>query len=645
MQIAQILVVEDDPIIALELEDRLPEIGYGVCAVTPSGEDAVDRASYLRPDLVLMDVRLKGAMDGIGAAAEIRAHLDIPVVYLTAYADQDTLQRAKLTEPFGYIIKPFEVRDLQAAIEMALYKHRMERKLKESEQWLAITLKSIGDAVIATDSKGFIAFTNAAADALTGWEQREVLGKEAAGTLQMLDRDTMVIVDNPVTRVLEDGLAASLANHLLLTKDGRTIPIDGNIALIKDDQGNVNGAVLVFQDISQREQDEQERESLQNRLFQAQKLEAIGVLIGGIAHDFNNLLTTIIGSSSLVLSGLPGEDPMLDRVQWIKRASERAAALTQQILVLSRGQIPDPRIVDLNAIVSDMKDKIQRPAGENTGVIYDLESGYQYVRADPTQIEQVIMNLVVNAYEAMPQGGKLTIKTESVLLDEEMCQQMPQAQPGTFVRLVVMDTGSGMDNETLQQVFEPFFSTREKGTGLGLTIVRNIVEGYDGWIEAHSEPEQGSTFQVYLPACFADVDYETAGIEPQPEIWGAGERVLLVEDDEGVRSAVSEMLTAGGYVVTGAANAEEAVSVFEREEGNFDLVFSDVVLPDEDGLYLVEWLLSQKPELSILLTSGYSDQRAQWLRISEKGYHFLRKPFGLAELLPVVARALQGDSE
>lgn len=644
MPLAQILVVEDDPIIALELEDRLPEIGYAVCAVTPSGEVAVDRARQLCPDLVLMDIRLKGAMDGIEAAAEIRTQFGIPVVYLTAYADQDTLQRAKRTEPFGYIIKPFEGRDLQVAIEMALYKHRMESKLKESEQWLATTLKSIGEAVIATDDQGIIAFTNAAADALTGWDQKEILRKEAASTLQMLDRDTLVIVDNPVIKVLENGLAASLANHLLLTKDGRTIPIDGRITLIKDDQGNVNGAVLVFHDISQREQDEQERESLQTRLFQAQKLEAIGVLIGGIAHDFNNLLTTIIGSSSLVLSGLPGEDPMLDRVQWIKRASERAAALTQQILVLSRGQIPDPRIVDLNAIVSDMEDRVQRLVGENTNVIHDLEPGYQYVRADPSQIEQVIMNLVVNAYEAMPKGGKLTIKIESVILDEEMCQQMPKAQPGTFVRLVVVDSGSGMDKETLEQVFEPFFSTKEKGTGLGLTIVRNIVEGYDGWVEAHSEPEQGSTFQVYLPACFADVDY-AAGIEPQSETWGAGERVLLVEDDDGVRSAVSEMLAAGGYVVTGAANAEEALSVFEREEGNFDLVFSDVVLPDEDGLYLVEWLLSQKPELSVLLTSGYSDQRAQWPIISEKGYHFLRKPFGLAELLPVVARALQGDSE
>ncbi len=638
---AQILVVEDDHIIALELEDRLQVLGYAMCAVTSTGEDAINKAGELRPDLVLMDIRLRGAMDGVEAAAEIRSRFDIPVVYLTAYADQNTLQRAKIAEPYGYIIKPFGPRDLQTAIEMALYKHRMETKLKESERWLTATLRSIGDAVIATDKEGSVVFMNAVAETLTGWEQADALGKGIVDIFSAIDEDTRDVVENPVKKALQDGGVVLLAKHLLLAKDGRRIPIDGSTALIRDDRDNVSGVVLAFHDISERKREEREREELQAQLFQAQRMEAIGVLVGGIAHDFNNLLTTIIGSSSLMLSELVDQDPLLNRIERIKAAGERAASLTHQILALSRQQAPEPRILDLNTVVIDMEEILQRLVGEDTHVISTLEPGYKYVKANPAQIEQVVMNLVVNAYEAMPSGGRLTIKTETVILDESQCLRVPEAHPGTFVRLAVTDTGRGMDEETMRHIFEPFFSTKEKGTGLGLAIVRNIVEGYEGWIEVYSEPGRGSVFQVYLPTCFAGLEYEAEEEASRPELRGMGERILLVEDDEGVRVAVSEMLSAGGYHVVEAASVEEALAVFEREGGDFHLVFSDMILPDGDGLLLIDEFLSREPELQVLLTSGYPDQRAQWPIIQERGIRFLRKPYGLAELLPVVREVIR----
>ena len=639
---ARILVVEDDNIIVMELEDRLQRLGYTVCATMASGEEALEKAEEMHPDLVLMDIRLKGAMDGIEAAAAIRARFDIPAVYVTAYADKDTLQRAKITEPYGYIIKPFEERELHIAVEMALYKHNMERKLRESEQWLSATLRSIGDAVIATDGRGFISLMNPVAEALTGWPRRDTVGKKVPEILKILHEGSRIIVENPVMKALQEGVGVDLAKHLLVTRDGKEIPIDGSTALIQDHTGRVAGAVLVFRDVSERKREEREREKLQTQLFQAQKMEALGVLAGGIAHDFNNLMTTIIGYTSLMLSGLNAQDPLCDKIELIKRAGERAASLTQQILALSRKEVPQLEVLDLNTVVVDMKDMLQRLIGEDIELVDLFDSGFRFVEADPVRIEQVLMNLVLNAREAMPDGGKITIRTETVNMDADQCRSMPDAYPGTFVCLSVTDTGIGMDEETLPHIFEPFFSTKSKGTGLGLSITYSIVRQHGGWIDVHTEFEHGSTFQVYLPAVFADQESEPAEKSLIPGPQGLGERILLVEDETGVRAAVSEMLRAGGYEVITAESARQALHVFEKEGGDFDLVFSDVVLRDRDGLQLVGELLSRNPELAVLLSSGYIDQRSQWPIIAERGFHFLQKPFGFSALLSAVREAMQG---
>jgi len=507
---AQILVVEDDSIIVMELEDRLYGLGYIVCATTAYGEEAIEKAAELGPDLVLMDIRLKGAMDGIEAAAEIRQRYDIPVVYLTAYADSDTLQRAQVTEPYSYIIKPFEERELHIAIEMTLYKHRMER----------------------------------------------------------------------------------------------------------------------------------ERARLQDQLFQAQKMETAQALVAGIVHDFNNLMTTIIGHSSFLLSSLGEEDPLRQRIGFIKQAGERAATLTRHVLAFSRPRGPEPKPLDVNAVVGDMRDMLQRVAGEGIVLSDLLEPGPKYTKADRGQLEQVIMNLVLNAQEAMPEGGKLTIKTETVTLNEDQSRHLPEAYPGTFVCLSVADTGVGMDEETVQHVFEPFFSTKQKGTGLGLPIVNSIARQHAGWLEVSSAPWQGSTFRICLPAFLGAVESQPSEIVSPADWQGMGERILVVEDNEGVRAAVCEMLQSGGYVVFGAASARQALDQFEKEGGEFALVFSDVVLPDGDGVGLVDQLLASKPGFSVLMSSGYMDERAQWPAIRARGFHFLQKPFGFSELMPVVRQIL-----
>jgi two-component system cell cycle sensor histidine kinase/response regulator CckA len=247
---AQLLIVEDDNIIAMELADRLKNLEYGVCAKVPSGKEAIAQTDELRPDLVLMDIRLKGAMDGVDAAAEIRKQFDIPVIYLTAYADANTLERAKITEPYGYIIKPFEEKELHTTIEMALYKHQMEKKLRERERWLTTTLQSIGDAVIATNEMGLISLMNPMAESLTGWKQEEALGSWITEVFIVKHVEADSAAASPIKEAIREGEITDLANHILLTKNETEIPIEGNTAIVKDDRGNVNGIVLVFRDAS-----------------------------------------------------------------------------------------------------------------------------------------------------------------------------------------------------------------------------------------------------------------------------------------------------------------------------------------------------------------------------------------------------------
>jgi two-component system cell cycle sensor histidine kinase/response regulator CckA len=640
---AQILIVEDDSIIALELKDRLQSLGYNVRAMTPSGEDAIAKADDLRPDLVLMDIRLRGELDGVEAAAKIRECFDIPVVYLTAYADKDTLQRAKITEPYGYILKPFEERELHTAIEMALYKHTMEQKLKKSEQWLGATLRSIGDAVIATDETGLVSLMNPVAETLTGWTQKDALGKDGSEIFRIVDGAGFPVAKAAINKALYEGIGADLVEHTLLARDGKEILVDDSIAPIIDEKGNVQGVVLVFRDITERKNQEEEKEKLQAQLFQAQKMEAVGVLAGGIAHDFNNLMTTIIGYSSLILANLDDKDPKRKGIRFIRRSGERAASLTEQLLALSRRQMSQPKALDLNAVIIDMEEMLQRLVGEDVELLTFLEPKLRSIKADPIQVEQVVMNLVVNAHEAMRESGQITIKTETVTVDNSQDMSTPQAHPGIFVRLSVTDTGIGMNSETMQHIFEPFFSTKQKGSGLGLAIVYNIAEQCEGWVEVNSEIGQGSTFQVYLPALAEILEREPAEAVTQPKLQGQGERILLVEDDEGVRTTISEMLCTHGYTVVETENAIKALEIFEKEGQSFDLVFSDVVLPDRDGLQLVEEILSLKPQLPILLTSGYTDQRAQWPLIREREFHFLQKPFDLSSLLQAISQALEEE--
>ncbi len=643
---AQILVVEDERVVAEDIQRSLQSFGYAVPAIVATGEDAIKKVEEYKPDIVLMDIVLRGEMDGIEAANQIRSRFNIPIIYLTAHTDEKRLKRAKITEPFGYIIKPFEDREVYTAIEMALYKYGMEKKLKESEKWLSITLKSIGDAVIATDTKGYVIFMNLVAQSLTGWKHEEAVGKPLKDIFNIINEETGKQVENPIKKAIQEGIAADLTNRaLLIAKDGMKTSIEDSCAPIRDDKGDIVGGVLVFRDITERKWAEEEREKMQAQLLQAQKLEAIGRLTAGIAHDFNNMLLVIQGYTNMLMMKVDETDPLHGYLKEIYLTCTSVADLISKLLLFSRKQPMKLTSLNINRAVDDLLKMLNRLIGENIAVSTDLEPDLWMVRADEGNIEHVIMNLVVNARDAMSMtnGGNLTIKTENVTLDEDLCKVIPEARPGKFVSLSVADTGVGMDKKTIQRIFEPFFSTKDAGagTGLGLSVVYGIVKEHGGWINVYSEPGQGSTLKFYLPAFSVKQKDETEEKILLQELQGSGERILLVEDEEKVRDVITMMLRENGYIVFGAASAGEALDIFEREKGKFHMVFIDVVLPDKSGLQLVDQLLSRKPELPVLLSSGYVDSKSHGSVIRKRGFRFLQKPYALTELLRAIRETIE----
>ncbi len=364
------------------------------------------------------------------------------------------------------------------------------------------------------------------------------------------------------------------------------------------------------------------------QLRQSQKMEAVGQLAGGVAHDFNNLLTVITGYSEIGIRRMSTGDPLRKNMEEIKRAADRAASLTRQLLAFSRKQMFQTKVIDLNSVVADMNTLLRRLIGENIDLVSSLEPSLCKIKADPGQIEQVLMNLVVNARDAMPRGGKLTIKTSNAVLDQTS-KSLPSTKPGRFLMLTVSDTGVGMDAETRKRVFEPFFTTKEigKGTGLGLATVYGIVKQSGGNIVVYSELGQGTTFKIYLPV--AD-DFVTDDEEVKaPEVPRGHGTILLVEDEELVRTLAREILETNGYEVVSAANGVEALRVCAGYEGHIDLLITDVVMPQMGGRELAERLVELRPSTKVLYMSGYTDDAIVMHGVLDDQMAFIQKPFSL----------------
>jgi signal transduction histidine kinase/ActR/RegA family two-component response regulator len=422
-------------------------------------------------------------------------------------------------------------------------------------------------------------------------------------------------------------------------KDGRKIWISASARSVFED-----GAVVRYEGMNE---DITQRKLLEEQLTQSQKMEAVGLLAGGVAHDFNNALSVITGYSGLLQMRLPADDPLVRYAEEIAKAAHRAAGLTRQLLAFSRKQVIQPVILDLNSLIVEMEKMLRRLIGENIEIFITRDVGLARVKADASQMEQILMNLAVNARDAMLQGGKVTIRTENADLDETYSLQHLHFKPGRYVILSFSDTGCGMDKETLARIFEPFFTTKEpgKGTGLGLSTVYGIVKQNGGYISAYSEPGQGTTFKIYLPQAEGTVQstpaVRTAEILPPR----GSETILLVEDEEALRTLARNCLENQGYCVLEAADGNAAIATAEKHSGPIQLLLTDVIMPGMNGRDLADRLTELRPTIKVLYLSGYASDLIAQYGVLDPQILLLEKPFTLRALLIKVQEALRPSAK
>jgi two-component system cell cycle sensor histidine kinase/response regulator CckA len=492
------------------------------------------------------------------------------------------------------------------------------KRAEEALVKLRQAVDTSGEVVFMTHRNGVITFVNPEFTRLYGYTEAEVVGKV---TPRILKSETMKPEHYASfwKTLLEKRVAkGEITNR---TKDGRLVTVESSANPILDRHGNITGFLAIQRDVTERKQ-------LEEQFRQAQKMEAIGRLAGGIAHDYNNVLTIVTGYGQLLLEELPEKSPLRLQVAEVLKAAERATGLTRQLLAFGRRQVLAPRVLNLNDVVANLESMLRRLIGEDIELVTTPGRKLGRVKADPGQIEQVILNLAVNARDAMPQGGKLTIETSNTRLDEHYANLHGPVQPGSYVMFAVSDTGCGMDAETQAHIFEPFFTTKEKGkgTGLGLATVYGIVKQSGGYIWAYSEVGRGTTFKIYLPRIHEPVE-AAEGAPVESASAGGSETILVVEDDSAVRSLVRSVLESRGYSLLLAHNGEEALELCRQHEGPIHLLLTDVVMPGMSGRELAERLTPIHREMGVLYMSGYTDDAIVHHGVLDAGMAYLQKPF------------------
>jgi two-component system cell cycle sensor histidine kinase/response regulator CckA len=500
------------------------------------------------------------------------------------------------------------------------------RQAQEAMARDALLLANVRDAVIVTDLDGVVTYWNEGATRLFGCTAAEMLGRPLTGPVPEAARARMAAE----TRAIRGGkvLEGEWEDY---RKDGSRIWVEAHVSRMLDAAGSPVGILALAHDITAKR-------ALEEQYRQAQKMDAIGQLAGGVAHDFNNLLTVINGYGTLVANSLPPHDPTRDLVGEINKAGERAASLTRQLLAFSRKAVLAPKVFDLNALIIDAEKMLRRVIGEDVHLAAQLQTNLGPVRADPGHLEQVLLNLCVNARDAMPRGGKLTVETREVQLGDTHAG----ARPGKYVLLAVSDTGVGMTEEVRRHLFEPFFTTKEagKGTGLGLATVHGIVKQSGGHIEVDSEVGVGTTIKVYLPRAAPPAGTGRSSIHGPEALPHGTERLLLVEDDEGVRALSRHILRSCGYTLLEAASGDEALRLARGIRGPIHLLVTDVVMPGLGGRELAERLLESHPGAKVLYLSGYTDDAVVRHGVREVGVQFLQKPYTPAALAQKVREVL-----
>jgi two-component system, cell cycle sensor histidine kinase and response regulator CckA len=510
--------------------------------------------------------------------------------------------------------------------------HRIRLQLAEREELFRIISENAADMIALVDVSGHRLYNSPSYQKVLGYSPEEL---EKTSSYEQIHPEDQPKVLEAAREAKQTGLGRRL-EYRIRHKEGRWLIFESTASVVRDAAGEVQKMVIVNRDITERKQ-------LEEKLYLSQKLDAVGRLSGGIAHDFNNLLGVIIGYGEVLERRIPADDSLREAVDEIMKAGNRAAGLTQQLLAFSRKQVLEPKVLDLNTVVVEVQRMLERLIGEDIELVKSLAPKLGKMKADRTQIEQVILNLAVNARDAMPQGGTLTFETENASLDDNSVHHMHHVTPGNYVLLKVTDTGCGMDAELQSHIFEPFYTTKGKGkgTGLGLATVYGVVKQSGGYIWVESEIGKGTTFKIYLPRVEESVE-KIQEIKGPVRLAEGSRTVLLVEDEQSLRKLARKMLNEIGCTVLEANDPAHALEIARQTKTAIDLLLTDVVMPGMSGRAVAEKLCPTRPEMRVLYMSGYTDGAIAPHGVLEPGISILRKPFTRDELARRLDEVLAG---
>lgn len=634
----KILVVEDDAIIGEDIQRTLQRLGYEVGPPQRSGADALRVIEQGSPDLVLMDIRLQGPLDGIQTATKIRERWDVPIVYLSAHSDEATIARAKETAPHGYLLKPFNERDLRTTIEVALRKHELELKLSASERWFSTTLDSIGDAVIAADADECVAYMNPVAELLTGWKEEDAKGRKIAEVFKLVGPDGQPL-ESMVGRAIRQGFRLELPpNTQLVNKQGGSSSVDDSAAPIIDDRGRILGGVAVFRDIT-------EKKRLEQRIAVSERLAAIGTLTAGVAHEINNPLSAALANVEFALERLEAlrKDIAVNGIsRWSStaldeaagalsdadRAGQRVRIIVQDLKRFARAEEVERSVLDLPNVL-DAAIKLTEQQVRHSARVVRRYGTTPLVFANEGQLVQVAVNLLVNAAQAIGDGA-------AALNEIVIVTRTDDAGRAEFI---VRDSGPGIPRQDLAKIFDPFFTTKPigKGTGLGLSICHSVVATLGGELSVESEPGSGAAFKVALPPAPAKRS-EPARVSQQPTAAaGRRGRVLCIDDEQAVLRTVTRVLGEQHEVVT-ETRAHQALSRIAGGE-SYDVIFCDLMMPEMTGVDFYHTLRAANPALAeriVFLTGGAFSESAEAF-LANCANLVVLKPFKVLGLRKVVA--------
>jgi PAS domain S-box-containing protein len=657
----RVLLIEDSTTDAKLVLHELKKLGKPLDSARVDNEAELREALKRSWDLILCDWSMP-RFSARAALAVVRGlGIELPFVIVSGTVGEESAVEAMRAGAHDYVLKnnlgrlvPAVERELREA-EARVERKRTETALRMSEARFARLANSGIVGIVFADLHGNVFDANDAYLAIVGFSREDL----AAGRInwnELVPPEWRHDTDRAVTEIRATG-ATPPREQELFRKDGRRVPVLMGAALLDDpeivgfvidrtrqkraERAEAKRAEEARLEHAGRERAEEALRRSEEQLRHAQKMEAVGRLAGGVAHDFNNVLSIILSYAEVLMENFRAGDPIRADLDEIRKVALRASGLTRQLLLFSRQQVTTPKVVDLNDIVVNMEKMLNRVLGEDIDLAFRLEQALGRIRVDPGHIEQVVMNLAVNARDAMPRGGKLTIETTNVVLDESYAESHLPMAPGTYVMLAVTDTGAGMESAVKARIFEPFFTTkaRGKGTGLGLSTVFGIVQQAGGGIWVYSEVDIGTTFKIYLPLVHAAVDVTRPSAAPT-KLEG-DETVLLVEDEEQVRAVVLAVLRRYGYRVLPAADTHDAIALCDRHPGPIDLLLTDVVMPQMSGPELAKLVAGSRPNMKILYMSGYTDDSIARHGVIDTSVAYLQKPFTPVSLATKVREALE----